>query len=94
MNVMTEPNKILASLRVNLIGEFYDEDASEETLRYAVEQDLEDSGFEVDDVSVIRPVKPLERYHNDWRCPCGRELRWKFDLFCSKCGNPIDWNKK
>lgn len=43
-----EPNKITATLKVVVTGEFYDDDATEETLRYCVEQDLEDAGFEVD----------------------------------------------
>lgn len=43
-----EPNKITATLKVVIAGEFYDDEASEETLRYCVEQDLEDAGFDVD----------------------------------------------
>lgn len=52
MNVMYKPKKVTTTLRVVITGEFYDEEASEETLRYCVEQDLEDSGFEVQ-VSVL-----------------------------------------
>lgn len=33
---------------------FYDNESSEETLRYCVEQDLEDAGFNVIDVSVMK----------------------------------------
>ena len=50
---MNEPNKINAILKVDITGEFYDNEATEETLRYAVEQDLEDAGFDVD-VSVLK----------------------------------------
>lgn len=53
MNVMYKPKKVTTTLRVVITGEFYDEEASEETLRYCVEQDLEDSGFEVQ-VSVLK----------------------------------------
>lgn len=53
MNVMTEPKKVTTVLKVVVTGEFYDEEASEETLRYCVEQDLEDAGFDVD-VSVLK----------------------------------------
>ena len=35
-------------------GKFYDNESSEETLRYCVEQDLEDAGFNVIDVSVMK----------------------------------------
>ena len=47
-NVKDKPNKVTATLKVIITGEFYDDDASEETLRYVVEQDLEDAGFDVD----------------------------------------------
>jgi hypothetical protein len=53
MNVMYEPKKVTAVLRVVVTGEFYDDEASEETLRYCVEQYLGDAGFDVD-VSVLR----------------------------------------
>ena len=49
---MAEPRKIKATLIVEIESEFYDDEASEETLRYCVEQDLEDAGFNVIDVSV------------------------------------------
>lgn len=61
----TEPNKVTAVLKVVVTGEFYDDDATEETLRYAVEQDLEDAGFDVD-VSIIPPPSPM--YQLEW---CG-----------------------
>ena len=48
-----KPNKVTATLKVVVTGEFYDDDATEETLRYVVEQDLEDAGFDVD-VSVLK----------------------------------------
>ena len=44
----TEPNKVTAVLKVVVTGEFYDDEATEETLRYYVEQYLEDAGFDVD----------------------------------------------
>lgn len=52
MNVKDKPNKVRTKLIVDIEGEFYDDEASEETLRYCVEQDLEDDGFNVIDVSV------------------------------------------
>lgn len=48
-----KPNKITATLKVVITGEFYDDEASEETLRYCAEQALEDAGFDVE-VSVVR----------------------------------------
>ena len=54
MNVMDKPQKVTATLKVVVTGEFYDEEATEETLRYCVEQDLEDSGFDVKEVVVMK----------------------------------------
>ena len=48
--------KITAGLQLRVTGEFYDDEASEETLRYCVEQDLEDAGFYAD-VSVMMDGK-------------------------------------
>lgn len=48
-----KPNKVTATLKVVITCEFYDDEASEETLRYFAEQALEDEGFDVD-VSVMR----------------------------------------
>lgn len=48
-----KPNKVTATLKIVITGEFYDDEASEETLRYCAEQALEDAGFDVD-VSVMR----------------------------------------
>lgn len=56
MVIKDKPNKITAVLKVVVTGEFYDDEASEETLRYCVEQDLEDCGFEVD-VSILKDKK-------------------------------------
>ena len=48
-----KPKKVTATLKIVITGELYDNEASEETLRYCAEQALEDAGFDVD-VSVIR----------------------------------------
>lgn len=42
------PNKITAVLKVTATAEFFDDEASKETVRYAIEQDLEGAGFDVD----------------------------------------------
>ena len=51
-NVKDKPNKVRARLIIDIEAEFYDNESSEETLRYCVEQDIEDAGFNVIDVSV------------------------------------------
>jgi len=52
VNVKDKPNKVRARLIIDIEAEFYDNESSEETLRYCVEQDIEDAGFNVIDVSV------------------------------------------
>lgn len=47
-------NKIKTKLIVEVETEFYDNESSEETLRYCVEQNLENAGYNVIDVSVIK----------------------------------------
>lgn len=44
--MMDEPNRITAYLKVT--AEFYDPEATPETVRACVEQDLEDAGYDVD----------------------------------------------
>lgn len=39
------------------------------------------------------PLRPIERYHNDYRCRnCGREVT-RYDLYCSHCGKRQKWIK-
>ena len=52
MKIKDAPNIIKTRLIVDIEGEFYDDEATEETLRYCVEQDLEDAGFNVINVDV------------------------------------------
>lgn len=65
-----EPNKVTTVLKVVVTGEFYDDDATEETLRYAVEQDLEDAGFDVD-VALLKEqeeeIYKLQKELNYWQ---------------------------
>ena len=53
MTIKETPNKITAVLIVTATAEFFDDEASEETVRYAIEQDLEDAGFDVD-VAILK----------------------------------------
>jgi len=52
MRIKDKPNIIKARLIVDIEGEFYDDESTAETLRYCVEQDLEDAGFNVINVDV------------------------------------------
>ena len=47
-----EAIKVKTTLIVEIEGEFYDNESTSETLKYLVEQDLEDAGFNVIDVKV------------------------------------------
>jgi len=92
-----EPNKLTATLKVVITGEFYDDEASEETLRYCVEQDLEDAGFDVD-VELLKeqeaiPVVQREVMHMlVWCCgSCGVAIT-DGDKFCRMCGRKVKWD--
>ena len=94
-----EPNKVTTVLKVVVTGEFYDDDATEETLRYVVEQDLEDAGFDVD-VTLLKEqeAKPVIVTKNAYgtrfyHCPrCNRDLyMYPRHLYCSNCGQKVKW---
>jgi len=53
--MMDEPKKVTAILKVE--AEFYDDEATPETVRYAVEQTLEDAGFDVEVINLSKPIK-------------------------------------
>ena len=86
MNVKDKPNKVSATLKVIVTGEFYDDDTTEETLRFAVEQDLEDAGFDVD-VSLLKEQEPREWIYceddsgqDGYRCSgCGFFEPWYYN---------------
>ena len=59
MTRANNPNKVKAKLTVEVEAEFYDDESSEETVRYCVEQDLEDAGLNVIDVSVDNTMRDL-----------------------------------
>lgn len=98
-----EPNKITATLKVVISGEFYDDEASEETLRYCVEQDLEDAGFDVD-VELLKEQEPKQvktDMYGDFYCPwCSTDRSiemgaMKLHLgtsYCPYCGKAVKWN--
>ena len=59
MTIKETPNKITAVLKVTVTAEFFDDEASEETVRYAIEQDLEDAGFDVD-VAILKEQEAVK----------------------------------
>lgn len=100
MNKKDKPNKVTAKLRVVVTGEFYDDEATEETLRYCVEQDLEDAGFDVD-VELLKEqdaVEPKVIGENGFGHPvhaCGKcgHLITESMNYCSWCGCKVgEWN--
>ena len=88
-----EPNKITATLKVVVTGELYGDEASEETLRYFVEQDLEDDGgFDVD-VELLKEQEPLAVDEGKLnKCVCGNEInRYWHPEYCGFCGKKLEW---
>lgn len=94
MEIKDNPIKITATLKVVVTGEFYDDEASEETLRYFVEQDLEDNGFDVD-VELLKEQEALKPFirHGCWWFQCGKckAMIDYGDKFCSQCGQEAKW---
>lgn len=97
------PNKITATLKVVITGEFYDNKTSEKTLRHCVEQELEDAGFDVD-VELLKEhnaVKPDTDFEGNVSCgncgttvgyyPVGCSVPEKFCRFCPECGQEVEW---
>ena len=79
MMVMNQPKKVTAILKVT--AEFYDPEATPETVRYAVEQTLEDSGFDVEVDSLSKPIKiayegPIGIYTNIGGTGNGKTSEW------------------
>ena len=67
MTIKETPNKITAVLKVTATAEFFDDEASEETVRYAIEQDLEDAGFDVD-VALLKEQEPKKQENTGKNC--------------------------
>lgn len=59
MNVMDQPKKVTAILRIE--AEYYDDEATPETVRYCVEQTLEDAGFDVEVVNLTKGETKCEK---------------------------------
>ena len=94
--MMYGPNKITATMKLVATAEFYDDEATEDTLRYWIEQDLNDAGFEAD-VSLLKeqeavPVIQREIAHMlFWCCgSCGVAIT-SGDKFCRMCGKEMKW---
>lgn len=58
--MMDKPIKVTAVLKVT--AEFYDPEATPETVRYAVEQDLEDAGFDVEVMTFAKDNHALVKW--------------------------------
>ena len=80
---MEEAKKVTATLKVVATGEFFDNEASEETVRFFVEQYLEDSGFDVE----VKLLKEQEERKGNY-VPCKVKTptgKWNGEK-CSVCG--------
>ena len=99
MTIKETPNKITAVLKVTATAEFFDDEASEETVRYCVEQDLEDDGFDVD-VELLKEQEAVSVVQREvmhllvWCCgSCGVAITHG-DKFCRNCGQAVKWDGK
>ncbi len=98
MMIKETPNKITVVLKVTATAEFFDDEASEETVRCAIEQDLEDAGFNVD-VALLREQEPVRWLKISpagiYECSgCGQNVLTR-DIeayrFCHGCGKKAKW---
>ena len=95
MKTKSEPNKITATLKVVTTMSFYDDDASEETVRYNVEQLLRDSGFDVD-VELLKEQDPAKSKYTPKSiysrecCVCTEPFDRVANYFPS-CGRIVKW---
>ena len=90
--IRNNPSKITTTLMVTITGEFYDDEASEETLRYCVEQDLEEAGFDVV-AKAAHPVRPICIEENIlYLCGACKYCIHKTTNYCPKCGREVEWH--
>lgn len=91
-----KPQKIKATLKLKVTAELYDDDATEETLRYLVEQSLEEAGFDVD-VTVFENLCYARRALKETYCcgNCGKEFpaTHRKIRFCPFCGTKVEWSR-
>ena len=102
MTIKETPNIITAVLKVTATAEFFDDDASEETVRYVIEQCLEDAGFDVDvallkEQEVVKPKKvkgyrpPIYTLY-EYECEECKTPMMDKQPFCMGCGKAVKWN--
>lgn len=94
MYVKDKPNTVRGVFEVRASAEFYDDEATVETLRSCIEQIFDDYDLNAD-VRVLRkqmPLKPVQEMIGDalfWRCgQCGAHVT---DVYCQHCGRKVDW---
>lgn len=92
---MADSQIITAVLKVNITAEFFDPEASEETLRACVEQDLKELYSDVE-VSTLKPVRPVNvRWEMGIRGgTCPKCLNWvqRTYRYCPFCGQAVKWD--
>ena len=99
-----KPNTVRGRFKILASAEFYDDEATDETLRYCIEQDLEDAGLDVRVEHLTRDesVTPIcgslrnVSLHNVLTafCPsCGNEINDETNhAFCGYCGKAVKWD--
>ena len=79
IRIKDRPNKVRAKLIIDVEGEFYDDESTAETLRYCVEQDLEDAGFNVIDSEVFELANKVSEQQPCEDCISRTELLSRID---------------
>lgn len=91
IRIKDRPNKVRAKLIIDVEGEFYDDESTAETLRYCVEQDLEDAGFNVIDSEVFKLANKVSEQQpktGHWKAhdtTFGRNI-----YYCTACGRSLE----
>lgn len=85
-------NLVRGVFEVRASAEFYDDEATVETLRNYIEQLFEDAELDAG-VKVLRKQMPLKPVQDGdalfWRCgQCGAPVA---DLYCPHCGREVNW---
>lgn len=79
MTIKEEPHKITAHLDVTITGRFHDDEASEETVRQCLEEELNELWDDVE-VRLIKDNKPAESISTH----CIDCLWWRPGLVCGQ----------
>jgi len=83
-------NKVSANLLIKVVGEFDDYEVTEETIRYLVEQDLEEAGWSevyVNTVPSAKWIVNIYKYDMErFECSACYKTNNRATTYCPNCG--------